>query len=289
MEENKELILRSLDDGWDYQPDWRNRVVEQYVERCIATNDPKLPQVILDAEKDPYVRQAFRHRMGLGAVKAKAIAFAYQTQRENKRTALGSLMKALIVADRRVEEIAAELRISRENVVAYSRIFFDIERFLGVEPWLESLLFQETELHNDAEVLRERRLLSVAFYDGWPGLETALFNRTSPTQESIEKTRIAIQAALGSRALEFARDIQQSGIPASPEDLNRFAMVENMNTHKADDKAPTATAFAKALMGIVLDAEGGEHDSSGDPAITGIPSSVNKLGCGEICRYRRRA
>ena len=287
MESNEELILRSLNDGWDFRPDWRWRIAEQYVARCIATNDPVLPQAILDAEKDPFVRQAFRFRMGLKAVNQKALSFAYRTQQQNKTTGLASMIRAMIVADRRVEEISAELHLSRENIVAFSRMFYDVECFLGAEAWIQSLLFQETEGHNDAESVRERRWLAIAFFDGWPGLEAALFSRTPPTQASIEKTRIAIQGALSSRALEYARNIQASGTAPTHEDLSRYAKIANVNTQKVEDKGIDATKFAKALLGVLEN----EAQDSDDPELALFRKDLTATQSRrpEIPRYRRRA
>ena len=283
-----EIIVRNLDTGWSYYPDWRTRVAEQYVGQCAASSDPGMPMAILDAEKDPYVRQAFRFRMGMGAVNQTALEAAYRALRTNKSNGMASMIKAMVVARRKAEEIAAELHVDRSVVVAFTRMFFDVEPYLGAEVWLQSLLFQGTEGRDDVESVRENRWLTIALFDGWAGLQAALFHRAPPTQESIEKTRIAIHAALSSRALEFARDIQMSGTPASSEDLTRFAMIANINPHKADDKAPTAIAFAKALMGIVLDVEGDQHDSSNDPAIASETSGI-KSCCVEVPRYRKSA
>ena len=284
MEANDEPILRSLDDGWGYQAGWRSLIVEGYIAQCTDITDRKKVDDILFSEKDPFVRQGFRHRMGLGAVNKNAIAFAYRTQRENKRTGLASMIRAMVIADRRVEEIAAGLHIARENVVAYSRLFFDVEPYLGVEVWLQSLVFQsETEGRDAAEVVRERRWMSIALYEGWEGLESALFNRTSPTKESVQKTRTAIQAALSSRALEYARTIQASGTAPTHEDLSRYTMVADANTQKAEDKGLDAVKFAKALFGVLEN----EAQESGDPKLTLVCAEAT--GITEVPRYRKRA
>ncbi|MEI6561593.1 MAG: hypothetical protein WCO68_05850 [Verrucomicrobiota bacterium] len=288
MNLGEELILRSLDDGWDYQPDWRNRVVENYVERCTLGNNPANPITLLDAEKDPFVRQAFRCRMGLRAVHQKAISFAYRTHQQNKTTGLASMIKAMVIADRRVEEIAAELHVARESVVAFTRLFFDVERYLGVEVWLQSIVMpSEAEGRKDVESVRERRWLAIALYDGWPGLEAALFNRTPTTPQGIQKTRLAIQAALSSRALEYARTIQASGIAPTHEDLSRYAMVADANSQKAEDKGVDATKFAKALFGV-LEKEAQESDDPKLAAFRTEPTGI-KSGCIEVPRYRKRA
>ena len=288
MTETDEVILRSLDDGWEYQPDWRHRIVESYVARCMTTDEPMLPQAILDAEKDPFVRQAFRHRMGLGAVNAKAMNFAYRTFHQNKTSDLSSAIKSLVVADRRVGEIAEALHIARENVATFTKMFFDVERFLGTEAWLRSVVFQsEIEGRNDAESVRERRLMRIAYFDGFPGLEAALFNRTPPTKASIEKLRLAIQSALSARALEYARDIQASGTAAAPEDLARYVAVSNLNVQPSNDKGIDAAKFAKALLGVLEN----ESEEASDSNLSRVHAGTTgiKSCCDEVPRYRKCA
>ena len=56
MEANEEPILRSLEDGWDYRPEWRSLVVERYIAQCAGGDDRKTVADILYAEKDPFIR-----------------------------------------------------------------------------------------------------------------------------------------------------------------------------------------------------------------------------------------
>ena len=219
-------ILRDLSEGLDFQPDWRNRVVEQYIAEYAKIPNHKTPGDILMGERDPFVKHAFLFRLGVGRVNAKAFEFSYRTQANNHTTGAASMIKAMAIADRRANEIAQELRTERWYVTTYLRLFFDVERFLSCDAWLRLLIFPpDANQLSSPEAIRERRWLSSAYLQGWPGLEKMLFNRGRASENDVRQLRVEIEAALGARALEFVTGLQASGAPVNMQDLERFVAV----------------------------------------------------------------
>ena len=242
-------VVRRLEDGPDYAPDWRAQVVQIHLSDIAKAPDGKSRlSEILFSEKDPFVRQFLRFRFDGRSVNAEAFKYAQGCQMRNRTTAAASMIKAMVVADRTSAEIAEELGTSRWNIETFMRIFFDVGRYLGNEVWLLRIVTAEPpEGVGEAEVLREKRWLSAAFHRGWAGVEQVVFHRAPKGGEAVEQQLLA---SLGSRALEYVEDLELSGARPSEEDLRRFLTARNAQSRQppaAPDSAIRATEWIRAL------------------------------------------
>lgn len=211
-------VVRSLEDGPDHQPDWRNRVVERYLADIAKSPDGKSRlSEILFTEKDPFVRQFLRFRFDGRSVNAEAFNYAQGCRTRNRTTGAASTIKAMVVADRTPDEIAEELGTRRSNIVTFMKCFYDVRRYLGNEVWLRRIVMTLPDGMGEAEALRERRWLAAAYHREWEGVQQVVFGRVPSTTESIERMSRQLTASLGARAMEYIEDLQLSGVlPPKP-------------------------------------------------------------------------
>src|SRR5258708_4202219 len=98
-------IVRTLAEGPDYAPNWRERQVEQYVADVVLAKDPACRLLeILWEEPDPFVRQYLRFRHDGKCANREAFTYAAGCQVRNKEDGAASMIKAMVVADRTPEE-----------------------------------------------------------------------------------------------------------------------------------------------------------------------------------------
>ena len=245
-------VVRSLEDGPDYVPDWRAKVVLSHLaDIAKAPDDKSRLSEILFTEKDPFVRQFLRFRFDGRSVNAEAFNYAQGCQVRNRTTGAASMIKAMVVADRTSDENAEELGTKRINIVTFEKIFFDVRRYLDNESWLLRVVAAEpSEGVGETEALREKRWLSAAFHRGWAGVEQVVFHRKPKNAEAIEQLSELLLASLGSRALEYVEELQLSGARPSEEDLRRFLTARNAQSRQppaAPDSAIRATEWIRIL------------------------------------------
>jgi len=259
-----EEVVRSLEEGPDHQPDWRNRVVENYLGDIAKAQDGKARlSEILFTEKDPFVRQFLRFRFDGRSVNTEAFNYAQGCQTRNRTTGAASIIKAMVLADRTCEEIAEELGTKRMNIVTFEKMFFDVRRYLNNESWLLRVVTVEpTEGMGEAEALREKRWLSAAFHRGWPGVEQVVFHRKPNVGEAVEQLSQQLLASLGSRALEYVEELELSGARPSEEDLRRFLTARNAQSRQppaAPDSAIKASDWVRSLW-VTMEEKAMESD-----------------------------
>ena len=249
-------VVRSLEDGPDYAPDWRWQLVQNYLADIAKAQDGKSRLTeILFTEKDPFVRQNLRLRFDGRSVNDEAFKYAQGCQMRNRTTGAASMIRAMLIADRTPDEIAAELGTARINIVTFEKIFFDVRRYLGNESWLLRIISADPpEGMGEAEALREKRWLSAAFHRGWAGVEQVVFHRTPTSAATVEQLSQQLLAALGSRALEYVEELQVSGVRPSEADLRRFMAARNVQSQQppaAPDSAIKATEWVRSLWNAV--------------------------------------
>ena len=136
-----EEVIRSLEEGPDHQPDWRNRVVAIYLADIAKAPDGKSRLTeILFTEKDPFVRQFLRFRYDGVSSNLAGFRYAAGCQARNAATGPASMIRSMLVADRTPTEIAAELGTTRLNIVTFMKVFFDVRRYLGNDVWLRGIV-----------------------------------------------------------------------------------------------------------------------------------------------------
>ncbi len=247
-------IPRSLADAPDYPPDWRSQTAELYVGAVLASTDAQATLTeIQRTERDPYVRQWVIFRYKGRCVAQERFNYAAGCAARNDATGAASLIKTLLIADRTYEEIAEELGTTRENIVAFAMIFFDVRRFLANETWLRRLIFAEpVDSALTPTELRERRWLSIAFHRGWPGVEQVVLQRRLATAEEVQEQMLQVEAILTSRALEHAHDLESSGTPPSAGDLRCLLALRHSESVPHQDERYGAKAWT-AWIGQLLD------------------------------------
>jgi len=228
-------IIRRLDDGWSYAPDWRLQAIENYLVEIAAAKDRKAAvQEVLFRETDPVVRQGLRHRMSGQCAATTAFSWAFQCARGNARTGILSMVKAMVLAGLPVAVIAKEMGTTSLNIVVAERVHFDVRRYLENRLWLRSVV---VEPYQDApstpEMSRERMWLSIAFESGAERLLKVLRSGEDANEETLEATAQRIEAIAGRRALEYVRSLERSGTAAVEDDLKRYLMARSMRSREA--------------------------------------------------------
>jgi len=265
-------IVRSLADGPDYTPDWRYCVVQNYLTDVMTTacHDARLAE-ILDTEKDPFIRQFLRFRFNGTAVNAAAFRYAVGCQERNPTTGAASMIKAMLVTGRTSEEIAVELGTQTRNIAAFAKIFFDVRRYLGNKAWLQRVVFSEPpEGMGEAEATRERRWLAAAYHRGWQGVEQVVFHRTTGKVDSVEALSVRLHETLASRALEFALDLETSGVAASETDFRRFLAARNTQSRQPPMQADNSALMNAFLRGMQSSMEKKVEQQPDDSALASL-------------------
>lgn len=283
-------LVRSLEEGPDYTPNWRELQAEKYLEIVATSAEPKCTlREILWAEKDPFVRQFLRYRFDGRSANQMAFRYAAGCVARNRETGSASLIKAMLVADRTSDEIAAELGTKTQNVVTFAKIYFDISRYLDKESWLCRLVFQQPpEGIAQPETLRERRWLAAAFHRGWPGVQQVALHQTSGNANDMEELSLRLKSTLVSRALEYALDLETSDSPTTEADLQRFISVQSI---QPDDSSSTGSphdlmvAFIRGLHGDLLEKAEANPD---DPMLTEYRSASTSEDSAPPSQRRRK-
>ena len=258
-------VVRSLEEGPDHQPDWRNRVVELYLaDIAKAPDGQRRLSEILYAEKDPFVRQYLRFRYDGVCSNAAGFRYAAGCCARNAATGAASTIRAMLVADRTPTEIAAELGSTRINITTFMKCFYDVRRYLGNEVWLRRIVMTPPDGMGEAEALRERRWLTAAYHREWEGVQQVVFGRIPSATESIETMSRQLTAALGSRALEYVGDLQASDKAPAEADLQRFLSARNIEARqpiRQTDDGNKMDEWILALHGTLLK----KAEETGDP------------------------
>ena len=207
-------IVRNLDEGPDYQPDWRWLVVHQHLSEIhedSKTNDAsvKLTQ-ILDREKDEIIRQTLQFHCGDSNVDNGAVGYAL---RANLTPLAAIKIKAMVVAGCSIDQIATKLGTDPAKIEFFEKLFFDVRRYLDKRDWLETICSGE----------RGHRLLQVALVRAWAGLEELNSSPKGPR----DLARI-ISVLLG-RSQKHVFDLEFSNAATSEKDLQLLLSVLRAN------------------------------------------------------------
>jgi hypothetical protein len=287
-------IPRSLPDGSHYSPDWRSQAAESYVGAILASADaPATLAEIQRTEKDPYVRQWVRFRHTGRCVAQGRFRYAAECAARNDATGASSLIKTLLIADRTYEEIAEELGTTRENIVAFAMIYFDVRRFLGNETWLQRMIFAEPMGSAFTPTqLRERRWLSLAFHRGWPGVQQVVLQRRLATNEEVQEQMLQIKAILTSLALEHAHDLESSGTQPSAVDLRCFLALRHSESgqHREDERYghKARVAWLRKLLDVAKKAAEAEPENPQYEGLRNLFASIEETSTVAPRRLRTR-
>lgn len=267
------MILRNLEDGWDYQPDWRAAVVEQTLaERPAAT----LAQ-LCGEEPDRVIRHALQFKKTGQGASSKVFGYCYRCHAARTSNIASAIIRSMTVAGFSTEEIAKRLNTALFNVVVYQRLFFDVGRYRGNREWMGSIVAPHSPVNaRDPIAIKEAMLLAAALHGGKPGLRQLLEGTVPTTPEEIEAMASAIRGALTMRAHQFALQSLHTGL--GPDDLAKY--IELMRLPAVKDTSGQHTrmnAFHMELIDL-LDRKSAEAAKKTAPVQTAgsrEPASVS--------------
>lgn len=221
-----EVIIRNLSDGPDYRPDWRFRTVEQYLLQARSTDRfQDSINAILEQERDPFVRQLLRFHADRRSVIADRIEYALRCVRKEAETRIPAFIKGMIVAGCSCEQIGKTVGTNPENILAFEKIFFDIRRYLGSQAWIKAICSPGLDRTAPAYRLWERRLMSIAFSRGWPGIHDLV---SKPSNKSGHSDPHRLIRGLFARSVDFVNELEIEGVPPSDRDLQMLVAVLGM-------------------------------------------------------------
>lgn len=230
----KSSIIRNLEDGADYRPDWRHACVLEYLKRHSEAEHPPSCDQLLRYEPDVIIRLAVRYQLDEKCGCPGAVGYALGTQQSNARNGIASMIRAMVIAERTPTEIAEHLKTKSINITFFTKLYFDVARYIDSDVWLKSVVQQDFCLSKGPELARERRLMRIAFDKSWRGLSAELSPQKQRSQTDVKAALIQLQHAVCTRALEYVEDLRHQGIPADQEDYQRFMMVNNAKASETE-------------------------------------------------------
>jgi len=245
---------RSLNDGWDFRPDWRLEIIESYlVEIAGAKDRTDALQGILFREPDPFVRQGVRFRFTGSCVHRAAIEGAFLAGQDNGPGPIGSRIKALVIADRYSAEIAHVLHVPVAVVVAFEKLLWDVRRYLNAELWLETLVESiELQKPKTPEAARESIWMRTALREGWDGLERLWFRKGGTDAKSLDELSREIEGIAARRALRHMQQLEETGAPVGDDDLKRLAVLSrrSASTTASGTEHSDVAEFYRTLLDV---------------------------------------
>jgi hypothetical protein len=205
-------IVRSLDEGPNYQPDWRWLFVQEHLAEIHddddKTGDPsvKLAQ-ILDREKDEIIRKTLEFLCSASSGNDEAVEYALRTHRTPEAAIK---IKAMVVANGLIELIASHLGTQPAKIEFFEKLFVDVRGCLDNRDWLETI----------CRGPGGHRLLEVAFDRGWAGVEEVLQHLPKGPRDLSP----IISVFLG-RSQRHARNLEAYNVPTSEKDQQMLLSV----------------------------------------------------------------
>lgn len=280
-QESSSEIARSLEDGWHYQPDWRNRVVESYL---VEHGEDAGPLVALKDEHDAYVRQFYMFRRTAGCLGKEAVRWAYQCHKHDASTGAGALIKAMTVAGIPAKEIAERLRTKASHVAMFLRIYFDVDKYLSERSWLASIVFRRGDEPPTLAEFRERHWLTAALIGGREALDRAISRKVPTSNEEREALLGEIRSALTVRAHEYVESLQRGMVQPGPADFERLLrLLDALSRQPPPDKQATALnnwiqAIHKTIVKPMIAEISDTSDSQA--AVSGVEAAAADAGKG---------
>jgi hypothetical protein len=245
-------ITRALEDGTDYQPDWRHLQMQQYLKE-IHQADPESPtrlDEILKQEPDSFVRDLLLFYCGRRPGNYEAIEYAVRCWQNNCNTRSASRIKAMVVANATPKRIAYEFGTTEDKIGTFERLYFDARRYLKNRGWLASICYPAAK-PEDAASAAESRWFPVAFRRGWPGIEEIVLGHMP---KSGQRTVQDAASILLGRVEDYCVGLEASGTALSEKDVKMLSAVariglpylwENPLEQEPSTDSPAIQAFKK--------------------------------------------
>lgn len=199
-------IVRSLDEGPNYQPAWRWLTLQKPLAEINHLTEPgdsavKLAE-ILEREHDEIIRKTLEFHCGVSSGDDAAVEYALRAQRTPE---VAIKIKAMVVANGSIEVIASKLGTQPAKIEFFEKLFFDVRRYLDKRDWLETI----------CRGSGGHRWLQVAFERGWAGVEEIVLGHLP---KGPRNSSHIISTFLG-RAQAYAFGLEAANIPPSEKDL----------------------------------------------------------------------
>jgi hypothetical protein len=221
-------ITRALEDGADYQPDWRHLQVQQYLKDIYHEDAEPLTRTrlneILKEEPDPFVRHLLSFSCGRPGGNDEAIEYAVKCWRDNFRTLSASRIKAMVLADGTPERIAHEIGTTEDKIDTFEKLYFDVRRYLKHKAWLASICFPAKP---DAAIAVQSRWFAVAFRRGWPGIEEVVLGHV---HKGCERTLQHAASVLLGRVDDYCWGLEASGTAPSERDVQALLALARIDS-----------------------------------------------------------
>jgi len=210
-------IVRSPDEGPNYQPNWRWLTVQKYLAEIESSAESsadrsKKLELILDREKEEVVRQTLQFHCGVLGDGEAPVKYALLCAQD--ATTAGAIM-AMVVAKASIERIAIEMGTQPGKIEFFEKLYFDVRPYLGNRFLLRKICFGNGG----------HRWLKVAFLRGWAGVEEIVLQRLPNGPRNLSHT---VSVLLG-RAQAHQFELEASNAPESEKDLQLLLSVSQAN------------------------------------------------------------
>lgn len=208
-------VTRNLADGADYHPDWRHLVFQQHLVQIAQAKDESAAlEGALLKEPDHFIGQLLRYHFKRRCKIGRSLHYAVSCRRSEAANRVGSMIEAMVVAERTVEQIAAELGCACSHVIAYEKVYFDVRRYLNLRPVLKNFCYAGRDSGGSS-----RRWLLTAFERGWPAL-ASIVSKSPPGKGPLGKHAVdALLRELLVRCLDMVKIREFEGVAPSEKDL----------------------------------------------------------------------
>jgi hypothetical protein len=274
-QENSSEIARSLEDGWHYQPDWRNRVVEAYLIEHGADVDPL---TVLGHEHDPYARQYYAFRRTGGSLGRDAFRWAYRCHAHDASTGAAAMVKAMTLARVPVKDIAKELRTKSQNVIVFQKVYFDVERYLDEREWLASIVFAGPQDAPTLAEFRQQHWLAAALIGGRKGLERAISRNNPITNEERDRLVGEIRSALTVRAHDYIASLRSGLVQPGAEDFDRLLRMLDVGARQPtqENRDGLMQTFVQAIH-AEIQVQSRLPENAEDPVFAAVRESADQV------------
>ena len=239
-------ILRTLEEGWNYRPNWRDLVVET----CLTNEgDNRAALDVLSSEEDCYVRQFYLFRRTGNCLEKDAFRWAYRCHIHDASTGAAALIKALTLAKVSTKEIAQRLHTKTKNIVVFIKLFFDVLPYLDEREWLASIVFSQTQEPPTIAEFRQQHWLTAALLGGRDGLDRAITRNARVTNQEREKLVEEIRSALTLRAHNYVSSLQCGLVQPGPGDFDRLLRMLDVSARQPvpDQRDSLMVAFINGI------------------------------------------
>ena len=215
---------RSLNDSPDFRPDWRSRLIEEYLLEIEASSDAeKAAEKILQQENDVVVRQVLRFHLGRFCGRATAIEYALRCQRSRGATIAAGFIEAGAIANMPPRDIASQIGATGRAVALFELLFFEARRSRDAQVWLQHLVSRTPpdDTHN-------ARLRVTALARGAAGLMAIFQTRRDEHKKSGRLMLERFTMLLMARSLDYYAGLEIRGVAVSERDMVLLAGFERV-------------------------------------------------------------